>query len=370
VIITNKIKIAQIRWGENIGGVERVLRDIAHYSNRDIFDQRFFFLARGGPYEKEIRIMGYPFIVIPARNGYDLNMRIKLASQLRDFRPDVVIVHGVPPLIRPIISFATGTHQITFDHGEIEINRRKGKPWLNYIKSIEYKLFCERIIVNSAANAQLVIKTHRLHPNRVQVIPLGIDLSQFQFDDKLVLSQDTSKLILGYVGRIQNYDKGTDLLPLIAQQLLNLCLFDFRLDIIGDGPDRQNIENMVKHLGVEGNICFLGKRDDVPELLRNIDILIVPSRTEAFGLVAIEALATGTRVVASAIEGLNEILNECPEAALVPVEDVPGFATAVLSIWKHYGKQRSILGRRYVEERFDARRMTNELENICRETLG
>jgi L-malate glycosyltransferase len=358
------IKIAQVRWCEPTGGVERMLRDLAIYLDRRRFDVRFFFLARGGPYENELRAMGYPISIIPARNGYDLHMRQELVRQLRFFRPHIVHEHGIPPLIWPLIKWTIDGHLISFEHGGVEINRRKGKPWLNWLRAIEYQFWSESVIVNSAANRRLVMEAYRLPPSKVQVISLGTDLDNFQTSELSRTRDQASDLILGYVGRLQNYDKGTDFLPQLAQQLLARGFQAFKLRIIGDGPDRTSVQKLAEQLGVADRLEFLGRCDNVPELMSGMDILIVPSRLEAFGLVAIEALAVGTRVVAFAVEALTETLGQCPSARLVPPGDVSALAEAVLDVWSKHGKSRANEGRRFVSERFDARRMAHDLEEI------
>ena len=106
---------------------------------------------------------------------------------------------------------ATGTPLVSFAHGEIEINRRKGKSWLNWLNGIEYRLFSERVIVNSAANGQLIATTPHLPSGKIQVVHLGLDLEQFQFGETATGSSE--ELVLGYVGRLEMYCKGVDYLP-------------------------------------------------------------------------------------------------------------------------------------------------------------
>jgi glycosyltransferase involved in cell wall biosynthesis len=358
------IKIAQVRWCEPTGGVERMLRDLAVYLDRGQFDMRFFFLARGGPHENELRTMGYPMTIIPARSGYDLRMRQELVRQLQSFQPHIVHEHGIPPLVWPLIKWTIDGHLISFEHGGVEINRRKGKPWLNWLRAVEYKFWSESVIVNSAANRRLVMEAYRLPPSKVQVISLGTDLGNFQTSELSRTRDQASDLILGYVGRLQNYDKGTDFLPQLAQQLLIRGFRSFKLQIVGDGPDRVAIQELAEQLGVADWLEFLGRRENIPELMSGMDILIVPSRLEAFGLVALEALAMETRVVAFAVEALTETLGQCTSVRLVPPGDVSALAEAVLDLWKKHGKSRANEGRLFVSERFDARRMTHDLEQI------
>lgn len=360
-----RIKLAQIRWAESTGGPERVLRDLAANLDRERFDMRFFFLGGGGPYHDELRAMGYPVAVIPALNGYDPLLRFRLIRSLRSFDPDLIHEHGIPPLVRPLFKWTTHASLLSFEHGDIEINRRKHRPWLNWLNGIEFRRWVDRVIVNSPANRDLVVATHRLKSDAIRVVQLGIDLTTFAVrppgDEAPSLGRS---LVLGYVGRIQNYDKGTDLLPDLLQHLIQLGLRDVVLRVVGDGPDLSDLRERAARAGVLERMEILGRRDDVAEFMASFDVLVVPSRTEAFGLVALEALAVGTRVVATAVGGLEQVLDGCPAARLVPPEDMRAMADAVESLWRCHGKTRTAEGPRYVADRFDARRMTLELEQV------
>jgi glycosyltransferase involved in cell wall biosynthesis len=367
VISNKRLKIIHLRWAECIGGVENMLLNLAIYSDHNQVETSFLFLKRGGPYEQELKSMGYSVDVIQAWRGYDPIMRWKLALKLRQLQPDIVVEHGVPPFVRPLIKIVTGVPLLSFDHGQIEINRRKYKPWINELNGIEYRLFCDQIISNSAANARQIIEQQRISPSRVRVVHLGIDLAHFRFFATRSAEDQTSELILGYVGRLQNYDKGTDYLPHLAKQLTLRGFTNFKLYIVGSGPDENAIRKLAQELGVYEWLVFIGQKNDITEWVRGMDILIVPSRTEAFGLVAVEALAVGTRVIAFAVGGLAEILTDCTAARLVAPNDIIGMADAILDLWKNFGKEKSLEARRYVETRFDARRMVEDMMEIYRE---
>jgi glycosyltransferase involved in cell wall biosynthesis len=360
----SKIKVAQIRWGEPIGGVERVLRDLANHIDKDAFTVHFIFLRTAGAYETDMRASGHEVLVIPVRNGYDVRMRIALARALKEFVPDIVNEHGgLPPLVRPLLKVVTRKPLISFEHGEIEINQRRGKAWVNAVNGFEFRYFSNRIIVNSLLNKNLLVSHHHLSPEMVRVVHLGIDLEQFAYKPEIPKAKE---LVLGYVGRIYNYDKGTDALPLLASELSRRGVGDFKLMVIGDGPDRNAVQSQAEQLNVAQYFNFLGRQPCVHDLLADIDILVVPSKTEAFGLVAVEALAAGTRVVAFATGALPEVLSGCPDALLVPQRDIPAMANAIMAIWKSTGKQRTEAGRQFVVDRYDAKRMVREIEAVYR----
>jgi N-acetyl-alpha-D-glucosaminyl L-malate synthase BshA len=104
--------------------------------------------------------------------------------------------------------------------------------------------------------------------------------------------------------------------------------------MVGDGPERSNSEWLTHHLGVEHRVHFLGKRDDTEELLAAADLLLLPSDTESFGLVALEAMACAVPVVVSRVGGLPEVVTDGEEGYLVEprnIEVMAGRACEILA---------------------------------------
>jgi N-acetyl-alpha-D-glucosaminyl L-malate synthase BshA len=101
-----------------------------------------------------------------------------------------------------------------------------------------------------------------------------------------------------------------------------------RLRLVGDGPERRRIEADVTARGLGGDVEFLGERVDLPEVLRDADLFHLPSETESFGLAALEAMACGVPVIASAVGGLVEVIPDGQVGFLRPVGDVAAHAEA------------------------------------------
>ena len=178
---------------------------------------------------------------------------------------------------------------------------------------------------------------------RIEVIPCGTDIDNFQPISKTAARQqlglDPQAKVVLYVGRFDPR-KGIETLVRAYAQLVERSADaqNLRLLIVGgsdpqedDGAERLRIEGIVNSLGIEASIEFVGMvgHDRLPLYYTAADVCVIPSHYEPFGLVAIEAMACGTPVVASDVGGLK--FTVVPEATglLVPAKDEAAFAGAI-----------------------------------------
>jgi len=105
-----------------------------------------------------------------------------------------------------------------------------------------------------------------------------------------------------------------------------------RLMMIGDGPDRSSAEYLALRLGVADRIHFLGKQDNVNELLPLADLMLMPSEMESFGLAALEAMACSVPTIATRTGGVPELIDDGRNGLLFPIGDVDAMATAAIAL--------------------------------------
>ena len=105
-----------------------------------------------------------------------------------------------------------------------------------------------------------------------------------------------------------------------------------KLVLIGDGPDRAAAEWLVRDKGLSNDVVFLGKQNQVQEILSAADVLLLPSDLESFGLAALEGMACGVPAVCSKVGGVPEVITDGVEGFLVPPRDIPTMAARVLEI--------------------------------------
>ena len=103
-------------------------------------------------------------------------------------------------------------------------------------------------------------------------------------------------------------------------------------DGINEEGYTEYIKGLTSELGVRKHFVFLGKRNDVPEVMNACDLIVVPSRSEPFGKVVIEAMACGKCVIASSVGGIPEIIQDGQNGLLVPAEDVSALQDTILKL--------------------------------------
>ncbi|MBN2394962.1 MAG: glycosyltransferase family 4 protein [Candidatus Atribacteria bacterium] len=360
--MAGRMRIATIIWKDAIGGAERSLCDLAAALDQSSFDMRFYYLSGvPGYFAKQIESFGFKTEFLNWKNGFDLIGRVRLIKKLKEFNPHVVHDHIIPPLTRPFIKFFIQRPVLATEHGSaLQRSFGIGEKWRKHIERFDFGS-CDFIAANSLASAEALRSVFHLSESKIKVVHLGIDLDQFIPDTDR--QSNVEPLTIGFIGRIINAYKGVDYLPLVAKHLIDRYSFKFKMLIAGDGKDRKKVEKLCKDLEVNSHFVFLGWLEDVKSFLRKIDLLLVPSRLESLGLSALEALAMNIPVVAFGVQGLREILTDCPSGTLINPGDTNGMAEAIHYLrnnYVHIGSK----GRDFVAEHFSNHKMARGYEAI------
>lgn len=132
-----------------------------------------------------------------------------------------------------------------------------------------------------------------------------------------------------------------------------------RLMLIGDGPDRSLAEQLALRHNVQDRIHFLGKQDNVNELLPLADLMIMPSQMESFGLAALEAMACGVPAIATRVGGVPELIDDQINGLLFEVGDIESMAAAAISLLRDPSRLDSLstAARQTARDRFCASRI-------------
>jgi len=221
---------------------------------------------------------------------------------------------------------------------------------------------------------QEVIEHTRMLQERISIIPLGIDTHRFDsslYDQKTTRQQfniPESKLVIGMLGRLDP-QKGQEefirAIPILIKHQTNLHFVITGDETQGQHGIKKNLKDLSIKLGVSNEVQFLPFTDAVPEFMSAIDIFVLPSHAETFGLVLVEASAMGKAIVATNFGGVPEIISDGSTGLLVPPRDVPALADALLKLLKNQ-QLRSFFSseaRADALKRFDIVRCIDQLVN-------
>ena len=214
----------------------------------------------------------------------------------------------------------------------------------------------------------------------IGITPFGVDTELFVKDRGHV--REAGCLVFGTVKTL-SYKYGIDLLIKAFAAMRKMLEDDAamkgisaRLVIAGKGPDRDALVKLADDLGMAESVEFVGAvgHEMVPELYSGIDVAVFLSRSESFGVSAVEAMSCSVPVIASDADGFREILDD-GAGIIVPVEDVLAAAKEMYRLATDPGARESLAekGRRRVEERYDwktnVETMMEEYENMLRTRL-
>jgi glycosyltransferase involved in cell wall biosynthesis len=221
-----------------------------------------------------------------------------------------------------------------------------------------------RITVPSNYQRQRLLKALPQLEERTLVVPNGVNTDLFTCRERVSVRAPARLAFVGNLVAIKN-------LPILLRAAWQLAGegFDFELRIAGTGHLRSQLEAAAAPLG--GSVRFLGAldRNEVAELLRNTDVLILPSRTETFGVVLIEALASGVPVVATRCGGPEEIVT--PEVGrLVQVGNPTELTAAIKGVCCDLAAYPRATLAAYARERFSLEAVAGRLASVYEEVLA
>ncbi|MFL5733863.1 MAG: glycosyltransferase family 4 protein [Chloroflexia bacterium] len=140
--------------------------------------------------------------------------------------------------------------------------------------------------------------------------------------------------------------------------------------LVGDGPERERLKALASSLGLlPDGVLFLGRRDDVPAVLRSADMFVLSSESEGFPNVLLEAMAADLPVITTAAGDSGTVVQEGSTGYVVPIEDVEGMAERMVRVAQspELGRRLGEAGRRRVEMQYSAERLGDHMMSVYRD---
>lgn len=234
-------------------------------------------------------------------------------------------------------------------------------------------LFVAKIICVSEAVKRVVLEKERVDQDKVEVIYNGVDVSKFvhrplSIVHRRSLGIEDNDLVVGMIANF-SWIKGHEVLLKAAPDIIK-AFPNVKFILIGDGPLLESYKLQAISYKLKDQFIFLGKREDIPELLSITDVSLNLSYSEGMSNTILESMASGVPVVATAVDGNLETVNK-DTGILVRAKDPLVTAQAIVKLLKDEALRKKLgnNARKIVEEKFDSRIMIKKMEELYKKLL-
>ncbi len=248
---------------------------------------------------------------------------------------------------------------------DFQKGRKKG--WIKFLFGLQ-KSLCKKadLVIVPSEYLECIVKKWGVAEDKIKVIYNAVELKPS------IISKEEARNKIGIhgniimsIGRLAPW-KGFKMLIKIMPKLLELNQF-FRLVIIGDGPDKKNLEAMIKNLGLDKKVYLLGKKpqNELPLYLAAADVFVLNSGYEGFSHQILESMALGVPVIASAVMGNRELIHQGQNGFMVKYNDEFNLIEAIKTLHQDDAmKNQFIAEGKKTAEFFSVDKMIGETEKI------
>lgn len=278
----------------------------------------------------EVEVNNYDVFKYPP---YDLTLANRMAQVAKNEKLDLLHVHYAVPhaLCAFLAKQMVGDHLkiVTTLHGtDITV--------LGYDSNLSdmIRFGIERSDLVTAVSNDLIRQTHDLLHVDKEIIPVYNFVDKRRYFPKEVselkkVFAPNGEKILMHISNFRPVKRVPDVIEIFSRVREQV---PSRLILIGEGPEMGAVRKMIAERDMTDDVCFLGKQEDVAEVLSMADVILLPSEKESFGLVALEAMACGVPVVATEAGGLPEVVLDGECGFLRPIGDVDGMARETIRL--------------------------------------
>lgn len=365
-----QIKVMQVILDLGPGGAERVVLNYMKFLDKTRFVPLLCVLRRLYPKEQsELVELGIRCYHLNKPPGWSSRTLSRLARIIANEDVDILHLHNFSAMAYGTLASFISKHPVIFRTEHNVISR--GDTLIDNLKPETRKLmnlFHRKIITVSDAVKNSHISQTRVFSTKYMTIYNGIDPS----DHDLSIDFDKYREEFGLrpentvIGKVASlYPQKDHEIFLKAAQLVINSIPNARFLIIGDGPRRNELQQLSLSMGLGKATIFTGLRSDVPGLLKFVDIFVLSSAWEGFPMTILEAMASGTAVVVTDVGGNKEAVVHCETGYLVRRRDPKALAEGIIDLASDVSKRLAMgeAGRMRVLDNFTSQIMVRRTED-------
>lgn len=321
-----RIRVLLLVTDLDIGGTPLQVYNIARGLRNLHADVTLACLGQEGDVAKMARNTGFEAFCLGARSATDVAVLVRLAKLIRRIQPDIVhsfLVHAnvaaritrwIYPRAKCVTTVCTAERETL---------------WHLTAENVSCRLSDCMVCISDAVRFHM-IRNAAIPASQIAVIKPGVDTENLLAQapaDRAELAADPTRKILTFIGRLDPV-KCVNSLLLTVKSLATSE--NVAVAIVGDGPEREKLEAIVRQENLSDRVRFLGFRRDVGAILKASDVFVLPSRMEGWSIATTEALAVGVPVVATRVAGPTEQITDGVNGVLVNPNDVNSLAAGIV----------------------------------------
>lgn len=366
----SKTKIVQIIADSHLGGGSKHVLGLLKNLDKEKFSI-LLITPRGWLTSEAEKIEGVEVKNIKFRSKFDLSSFSKLKVEIAKFRVkefpfSPIILHAHGPRAGLFVTFAKW-HGEKFIYTEHLWNHefRLKNIFGNFLQKRFLAFVCHRadeIIAVSKSVEKFLTGELKIKKEKIRVIPNAVNFDEK--DGEKNHQSKTGEVVIGTTGALVSQKGQIYLIRAFSRVFESLP--KARLEIIGDGPEKSRLQKEISNLGLEAKIHLLGEQKELSKFYQNWDLFVLPSLSETFGLVILEAMNYEVPVLATSVGGIPEIVKNEKTGVLVPPANSEKLAKAILKLLveKKNSHEMTKNAKKFLKENYDFGVIIKEIENV------
>lgn len=369
-------KIRVLHVAEAAGGVERYLETLFKYSKDQV--ENILVCSQNYDYKK-FKTLADRVIVLRMAHDIEPSSDIKVERTLRriikQLKPDIVYAHSSKAgAFARIADLGLNNKVIYNPHGwafNMQQSAKK-KEMYKWVEKISAH-FCDKIDCISDAEKESALREKICKPSKLQVIYNGIDLEEIEKTTPMSRAQlgiPEDAFVVGMVGRLSK-QKAPDTFIKSAKLIKEKIPNAFFL-MVGDGELRDQVESLINQYDLGSSFLITGWVDNPTAYMKIMDVGMLLSRWEGFGLVLPEYMACGVPIIATNVDAIPNIIHDGINGILVDKDNIQLIARVIekIVINTEFRQDMTKKELQIVAEKYDAKRVWNETNNMYQLLLG